>query len=98
MVRLGIEPRHTGYIPGALPLSYLALGDQLKLLSMPDCTSNIRERGTIWIQSVYLRITAITLENKVLSHFAQVFNIQCHNDERFLMQLVPKSHHTCSLK
>ena len=29
MARLGIEPRPTGYIPGALPLSYLALGNQV---------------------------------------------------------------------
>jgi hypothetical protein len=28
MARLGIEPRLPDYIPGALPLSYLALGNQ----------------------------------------------------------------------
>ena len=28
MARLGIEPRPTGYIPGALPLGYLAWGNQ----------------------------------------------------------------------
>ena len=31
MARLGIEPRPTGYIPGALPLSYLAWGHQSEL-------------------------------------------------------------------
>ena len=29
MARLRIKPRPSGYIPGALPLSYLALGDQV---------------------------------------------------------------------
>ena len=31
MARLGIEPRLPENIPGALPLSYLALGNQLGL-------------------------------------------------------------------
>jgi hypothetical protein len=31
MARLGIEPRLPEYVPGALPLSYLALGYQTKL-------------------------------------------------------------------
>ena len=43
MARLRIEPRPPEYVPGALPLSYLAIGDQVGLLIisyMTDCISN----------------------------------------------------------
>ena len=33
LARLGVEPRPTGYIPGALQLSYLALGIRWYCLS-----------------------------------------------------------------
>ena len=43
MARLGIEPKPPEYMPGALPLSYLALGGQVGLLikyGVTDCISN----------------------------------------------------------
>ena len=39
MARLGIEPRHHGYIPGALPLSYLALGNHIWTTSLCHLTN-----------------------------------------------------------
>src|SRR6266850_4280529 len=49
MARLGIEPRPPEYMPSALPLSYLALGDQVGLLIMScvtDCISNNKYRDS----------------------------------------------------
>ena len=39
MARLGIEPRSHGYIPGALPLSYLALGNHMWTASLCHLTN-----------------------------------------------------------
>jgi hypothetical protein len=41
LTRLGVEPRPSGYIPGALPLSYLAMGygAGFTSLSLVSCLS-----------------------------------------------------------
>jgi hypothetical protein len=56
MAGLGFEPRPPGIIPGALPLSYLTLGEQLVHIytftsydihaTWTDCTSNTLTRGS----------------------------------------------------
>ena len=97
MARLGIEPRPTGYIPGALPLSYLAWVHQSEvgiLYGLPlfchfnswtDCTSNTPLRASI----LYPSFTLLSLFSPSFAHpQGHFFSTYNHNHSHACVYLI----------
>ena len=60
LARLGVEPRPSGYIPGALPLSYLALGIRWYCSSITTIVADWTSNSKSWVQAlivIYIRKT-----------------------------------------